>query len=535
MRIRNCIIVLLGCAVLFACSSDDDGSKFEDEVLEFVFFENAEYLMNELTNSVPGDEIELQVQMLAAPRNQDILVSLNVTGENTQEGIDYEIVSTENIIIIPAGATSSADGFRLRTINNNASTTDERKIFVSITTVSDADLRIGERPTDPEKSEATVTITDDECSDTIAIFNNAIWEFEGSNTVYYSDYAGSFTTRVNGDIITITGDIANYDVGISIMGTLVPNSEAPTTGAIVYEPSTIGNDDTYDYRWVMGEAGSFDICGKTIELSTTIQYIDINGPDPTAWVDWYTSTITANMTSIGGTGPAPPSGSVVENISAIIGESFIVTGSINDVQGLSSISIQNPELAINENIVLSGEMVYDLNEMFTLIDGTDDGDYTIEIVATNIESLSTTFTSVLSVTSNSVCNEDYTLFGDENLTANISFTQTDGSFEPYDYTNSVTTSINGDMITISGDIIDFFEIQLTVTMMPDINDVTIGAITFTEEDLGTYTDGYNYRLIQVQEGSYDTCAGIMNLFYDLEYEDAGSWVFFYRSEAQLIL
>ncbi len=535
MRIRNYIIVLLGCAVLFACSSDDDGLKFEDEVLEFVFFENAEYVMNELTNSVPGDEIELQVQMLAAPRNQDILVSLTVTGENAQEGTDYEIVSTENIIIIPAGATSSTDGFKLRTINNNASTTDERKILVSISTVSDADLDIGERPTDPEKAQATVTITDDECSDTIAIFNNATWEFEGANTVYYSDYVGSFITQVNGDIITITGDIANYDVGISIMGTLAPDSEAPTTGTIVYDPSTVGNDGTYDYRWVMGEAGSYDICARTIELSTIIQYIDINGPDPTAWVDWYTSTITAYMTAVGGTGPVPPSGSVVENVSAIVGESFNITGSINDVQGLSSISIQNTELAINQNMTLSGEMVYDLNEMFTVIDGTDDGDYSIVIVATNIENLSTTFTSVLSVTSDSVCSNDYTVFGDENLTANISFTVTDGSFDPYDYTNSVTTSINGDLITISGDIIDFFDIQLTVTMVPDINDATTGAITFMEEDLGTHTDGFTYRLVQVQEGSYDACAGTMNIFYDLEYEDAGSWVFFYRSEAQLSL
>jgi hypothetical protein len=534
MRIRNYIIVLLGCAVLFACSKDDDGSKFNDEVLEFVFFEKAEYIMNELTNSVSGNEIELQVQMLAAPRSQDVLVSIALTGENVQEGVDYEIVSTENIIIIPAGATSSSDGFKLRTINNNTSTIDERKIFVSITTVSDAGLNIGERPTDPEKARVAVTINDDECSDTLAIFNNALWEFAGSNTVYYSDYAGGFTTSVNGDVVTITGDIANYEVGISIMGTLVPTSAAPTTGTIVYDPSTVGNDGTYDYRWVMAEAGSYDICARTIELSTTIQYIDINGPDPTAWVDWYTSTITANMTSIGGTGPVPPSGSVVENVSAIVGESFNVSGSLNDVQGLSSISIQNTELAINENITLSGEMAYDLNEMFTLVDGTNDGDYAIEIIVNNIESLSTTFTSVLSVTSNSVCTEDYTIFGDKNLTANISFTETDGSFAPYDYTSSVTTSINGDMITISGNIIDFFDAQLTITMDPDINDATIGVITFTEENLGIHTDGYTYRLVQVQEGSYDACAGTMNIFYDLEYEDAGSWVFFYRAEAQLL-
>ncbi len=210
MTIKNYLSIVLSCLVLFTCSNDDDNTTIKDDVLEFVFFENSEYAMNELANSTEGNELELQVEMLAYPRTEDIELTLSVSNENTEEGVDYEIVSESNTIVIPAGQTRSTNGFKLRTINNNASSVDERKIFVTITAVSDGTFTIGERPTDPENAIATVSISDDECSDTIALFNNAEWTFAGSNTVYYSDYSGSFVTTLEGDQLTIIGDIANY-------------------------------------------------------------------------------------------------------------------------------------------------------------------------------------------------------------------------------------------------------------------------------------------------------------------------------------
>lgn len=534
MTIKNYLSIVLSCLFLLTCSNDDDDNNIQDDVLEFVFFENSQYAMNELANSTPGNEIELQVEMLANTRDEDIVLTLSITNENAEQGVDYDIVSESNTIVIPAGLTRSTDGFKLKTINNNASSVDERKIFVTITAVSDSAFNIGERPTDPEKAQTTVNISDDECSDTIAIFNNAEWTFAGSNTVYYSDYSGSFTTTLNGDQLTITGDIANYDLGITLTATLVPNPDEPTTGTIIYNESSVGSEPDYDYRWLMAEEGTYDICGRTMVLSTLIQYTDFD--DPSIWVDWYVSTIVANLTGDGGdTGPVPPSGSVIGEVSVLPGESFTLTGTITDTQGLSNISIQNSALGINQDISLTGENTYELNETFTVDETVSPGDYNIDVIATNIESLSATFTSVLSVLSDAPCTSDYTVFGNETLSAAISFTETDGSFDPYETSSSVTTSINGDQITMTGDIIDFFEHQLTLTMIPDSDDTTIGAATFSIEDLGTYTDGFNYRLVQVEDGNYDACAGTISISYDLEYEEGGSWVFFYRSETQFNL
>ena len=534
MTIKNYLSIVLSCLVLFTCSNDDDNTTIKDDVLEFVFFENSQYAMNELANSTEGNELELQVEMLAYPRTEDVELTLSVSNDNTEEGVDYEIVSESNTIVIPAGQTRSTNGFKLRTINNNASSVDERKILVTITAVSDGAFTIGERPTDPENAIATVSISDDECSDTIALFNNAEWTFAGSNTVYYSDYSGSFVTTLEGDQLTIIGDIANYDLGITITATLIPNPDEPTTGTIIYNESTIGSEPDYDYRWLMAEEGRYDICGRTMELSTLIQYTDFD--DPSIWVDWYVSTIAANLTGEGGdTGPVPPSGSVVGEVSALPGESFALTGTINDTQGLSTISIQNSDLGISQEISLTGDTTYELNETFSIADTVSPGDYSIDVIATNVEGLSATFTSVLSVISDGPCTNDYTVFGNETLSASISFIETDGSFDPYETTSSVTTTIDGDQITMTGDIIDFFELQLTLTMVPNSDDATIGAATFSIEDLGTYTDGFNYRLVQVEDGTYDACEGTLSISYDLEFEEDGNWVFFYRTETQFNL
>ncbi|NRB65683.1 MAG: hypothetical protein HRU40_22140, partial [Saprospiraceae bacterium] len=331
------------------------------------------------------------------------------------------------------------------------------------------------------------------------------------------------------------GDIANYDVGITISATIVPDPEAPTTGTIIYNESTEGNDGTYDYRWVMGEEGSYDICSQTMTLSTTIQYIDIFGPDPTAWVDWYTSTITASISVEGGVGPAVPNGTVVENISAAPGDEVSLVGTVNDLQGLTSISVVNSDLGLNEVINLSGELSYELNQTFTIPGDTSEGDYSIETTATNVEGLSTTFVTNLLVSNSAGCSDDVAIFANQTLDANVFFSETDGSFDPYEFSATVATVLNGDALTITGDFMDFFEMDLTLTMVPDANDSSFGEALFDIEDLGEADDGLTYRLVQVEPGSYNACERTISVVLDIEYEDGGTWVFYYRGEAEFSL
>jgi hypothetical protein len=96
MTIKNYLSIVLSCLFLLTCSNDDDDNNIQDDVLEFVFFENSQYAMNELANSTPGNEIELQVEMLANPRDEDIVLTLGITNENAEQGVDYDIVSESN-------------------------------------------------------------------------------------------------------------------------------------------------------------------------------------------------------------------------------------------------------------------------------------------------------------------------------------------------------------------------------------------------------------------------------------------------------
>ena len=204
--------------------------------------------MNELANSLDGKEIEIHAQMLAEARSQDVVLNLKVEAVNATAGTDFEIISSSNTIVIPAGKFTSEEGFKIKTINNGISNGEDRSITVSISSVSDPSINIGRGLNNPTNSFATIEIVDDECSDDLTLFNNAEWEFAGSNTVYYSEYSGGFTTAIRGDQMTISGDIANYDVGITVTTNLIPNPDAPTTGTIEFvDSSSIGNDGTYDY------------------------------------------------------------------------------------------------------------------------------------------------------------------------------------------------------------------------------------------------------------------------------------------------
>ena len=534
---NNPIIYFLFLLLFIACNKDDD--RVVDEVSEFVFFTTEEYSMNELTNSTEGNEIEIHAEMLATKRSADIVLELAITGNNASAGTDYEVVSSTNTLVIPAGSTTSVEPFKIKAVNNGASSTEERSVSITINAVSDASLNIGRGFNNPTLKTTKIIIVDDECPDDISIFNNAEWAFTGANTVYYSDYGGTFITRINGDKMTIIGDIANYDLGIGLVADIIPNPDAPTTGTIVFneEGSTVGNDGTYDYRWNLNEVGTYDICARSIKLSTTIQYIDIFGPDPTAWVDWYVSNIEGTISALGSDDPVPPSGSVGENVSAFPEEVITVTGAFLDAQGLSEITIQNAVLGIDKTISLAGELMYELSEDFTIPSMAEVGDYEVLINVTNIEGLSTPYSLMVTVKMpvTGECTSDFTVFDGATLTANASVTETDGSFDPYDFTNSNTATLDGDQLTIAGNFIDFFDTQFTLLLTPDENDPTIGTASFTEQSLGTHTDGYSYRLVSPEEGTYNACTGKINITYTMEYDDGTNWVFYYKVVTEFTL
>lgn len=296
---KNSISILLLALFVFGCEMEEVPDT--DNIQEFAYLIDTEIIANEGANSTPETAIEINAEMLTFdPKQTDVVLSVEIIENGAKEGTDYEILSTSNSITIPAGSFYSTEGFKIRTIDNNLQAPDERQLIVRLTTINDDAINLGLGLTDVKNLETIITIAEDECPDTIERFNSATWEFVGTNTVYEDEYSGTYETTVSGDVLTISGDIANYDVGITVDGTLIPDAPGATSGTIVFDESSQGNDGTYDYRWVFNQPGIYDVCAGTMELTATIQYIDIFGPDPTAWVDWYDSSIRA---VIGAEGP----------------------------------------------------------------------------------------------------------------------------------------------------------------------------------------------------------------------------------------
>jgi len=298
MNMKNSIFIF--CLFILIASCKEDELPDTDNIQEFAFLIDTEFSANESGNSTPENAIEINAEMLTFdPRPVDVVLSLELIENGAVAGVDYEVVSASNTITIPAGSRMSTEGFKVRTIDNNLQALEDRILTVRLVSVDDTELNLGLGLEDVTNLEATITIADDECPDTIDKFDGATWAFSGSNTVYYSDYSGTYVTEINGDKMTISGDLANYDVGITVDATLVPDGLGATTGTITFDPSSQGSDGSYDYRWILKQPGTYDICAETMELTVTIQYIDIFGPDPTAWVDWYDSSISATIESLG--------------------------------------------------------------------------------------------------------------------------------------------------------------------------------------------------------------------------------------------
>ena len=70
----------------------------------------------------------------------------------------------------------------------------------------------------------------------------------------------------------------------------------------------------------------------------------------------------------------------------------------------------------------------------------------------------------------------------------------------------------------------FSNASLSVTLIPDGTGSTKGKATFGEQETGTDADGYEYKFVEVGEGSYDVCSGTINVEYEVYYMDGG-WTY----------
>ncbi|HEX6226937.1 MAG TPA: hypothetical protein VFZ52_21110 [Chryseolinea sp.] len=95
-------------------------------------------------------------------------------------------------------------------------------------------------------------------------------------------------------------------------------------------------------------------------------------------------------------------------------------------------------------------------------------------------------------------------------------------------TKSAEGIVTGNTIKVTGDLIDYgpLNASLIITLTPAAAGSTKGKATFGEQETGTDSDGYEYKFVEIGEGSYDVCSGTIDVEYDIYYKD-GDWVHWY--------
>jgi hypothetical protein len=93
-----------------------------------------------------------------------------------------------------------------------------------------------------------------------------------------------------------------------------------------------------------------------------------------------------------------------------------------------------------------------------------------------------------------------------------------------------TGAVTSSTVTVTGDLIGyspFSSASLDITLTPASVGAMKGTATFGEQETGTDSDGYEYKFVEVGEGSYDLCSGTITVEYDIYYLDGGSWAYWY--------
>ena len=234
--------------------------------------------MNEFTNSEDAYPIVIELKAFE-PHSEDLDITLEVTGNNAEEGSDF-VVTPRQSVKIKAGKLVS-DTIFVRTIDNSSGSAEPRSLDIRISSINNDDINIGLGLAEPKNAVVTVNILDDECAETIAIFDGTL-----VNTL---DWGGGETPKpatgvLTGNTLKVTGDLIDYGAfsNASVTITLAPEAEGSTKGAATFGEQLAGTDsDGYEYKFTQTGQGTYDVCSGEINLAYDIYYMD------GGWVYWY--------------------------------------------------------------------------------------------------------------------------------------------------------------------------------------------------------------------------------------------------------
>ena len=262
------ILLTLGC--------EEEVTHYDFEKYKFVSFIADEIIVQETYSTDNEGSYPIYLRYDGSVLEDDFNVTVNITANNSQPGIDYDVESTT--VTFKAGEIKS-EPLLINIVDNLLNSDQERSLTIEIESVSNPKIDIGVGIVNQSNKSVTLIIIDDECSETISIFNTPnLISSAGNHTV---------TGAVTDSMVMLTGNLIDYGAfpNASLGITLTPTVEGGTAGTATFDNYQAGTDnDGYVYEFRQNGQGTFNICAGEIIVSIDVYY-ESGG----SWVYWYTS------------------------------------------------------------------------------------------------------------------------------------------------------------------------------------------------------------------------------------------------------
>ncbi|QOD60709.1 hypothetical protein H9I45_15425 [Polaribacter haliotis] len=281
MKTIKLIIILFIAIISVSCQNDVE--QYDFERYKFVSFIDTEISIPETYTADNASDYPIYLRYDGSVLDEDFSVNLKVTGNNANEGEDYSVSNTE--VIFKAGEIKS-EPFNLTLIDDLLNSENERSLEITIESVSLSNVDIGVGIKNQSNKSIIINILDNECSETIDIFNTSSVANSAGNT--------TVTGSVSGSVVSLTGNLVNYGSfpNANLEITLTPTIAGATTGAATFNDFDAGTDnDGYVYQLRQNGEGTYDICKGEISVSIYVYY-----QSGGSWVYWKTTT---NVFSVG--------------------------------------------------------------------------------------------------------------------------------------------------------------------------------------------------------------------------------------------
>jgi hypothetical protein len=274
MKTIKSIIFLL--FVLLSVGCEKDLTHYDFEKYKFVSFIATEITVQETYSTDNGEAYPIYLRYDGSVLEEDFTVSVKITENNAQKDIDYNVESTT--VTFKVGEIKS-EPLLINIVDNLLNSDQARSLTIDIESVSNPKIDIGVGIVNQSNKSVTLKITDDECSETISIFNAPnLVSSAGNHTV---------TGTVTNSMVTLTGNLIDYGAfpNANLGITLTPTVEGGTAGAAIFDNYSAGTDnDGYVYEFRQNGIGTYNICAGEITVS-----IDVYYESGSSWVYWYTS------------------------------------------------------------------------------------------------------------------------------------------------------------------------------------------------------------------------------------------------------